>query len=85
MKEHHLVRKSIMVSGGFDPIHIGHVRMIREASKYGEVIVVANSDEWLFRKKGYVFMKWEERAEIIKAIRCSIFEISAEVAIILKA
>lgn len=61
--------KLIMVSGGFDPIHIGHVRMILEASKYGDVIVVANSDDWLMRKKGYVFMPWQERAEIIESIR----------------
>lgn len=61
--------KKIMVSGGFDPIHVGHVRMILEAAEHGEVIVVANSDEWLERKKGYVFMPWEERAEIISSIR----------------
>jgi len=61
--------KKIMVSGGFDPIHVGHVRMILEAAEHGEVIVVANSDDWLERKKGYVFMPWEERAEIISSIR----------------
>ena len=61
--------RTIMVSGGFDPIHVGHVRMILEAAKHGEVIVVANSDDWLMRKKGYVFMPWEERAEIIESIR----------------
>ena len=60
---------TIMVSGGFDPVHIGHIRMIREASKYGDVIVVANSDDWLFRKKGFVFMEWEQRAEILSAIK----------------
>ena len=58
-----------IISGGFDPIHIGHVRMIIDAANYGNVIVVANSDDWLMRKKGYVFMPWEERAEIIRAIR----------------
>ena len=58
-----------MVSGGFDPIHVGHVRMIQEAAKHGDVIVVANSDAWLERKKGYVFMPWEERAEIILSMR----------------
>lgn len=63
------MKKTIMVSGGFDPIHIGHVRMILEASEYGDVIVVANSDDWLMRKKGYIFMPWEERAEIIRAIK----------------
>ena len=61
--------KTIMVSGGFDPIHIGHVRMILEASEHGDVVVVANSDDWLMRKKGYVFMPWEERAEIIRSIK----------------
>ena len=60
---------TIMVSGGFDPVHIGHIRMIREASRYGDVIVVANSDDWLFRKKGFVFMEWEQRAEILSSIK----------------
>jgi D-beta-D-heptose 7-phosphate kinase/D-beta-D-heptose 1-phosphate adenosyltransferase len=57
---------TIMVSGGFDPLHIGHLRMIKEAAKVGRVIVVANSDAWLLRKKGYIFMPWEERKEIIE-------------------
>ena len=61
--------KTEMVSGGFDPSHVGHVRMIQEAAKHGDVIVVANSDAWLERTKGYVFMPWEERAEIILSMR----------------
>ncbi len=59
---------TVMVSGGFDPIHVGHVRMIREAAQHGAVVVVINSDPWLQRKKGFVFMPWEERAEVISAI-----------------
>ena len=62
-------RKTVMVSGGFDPVHIGHIRMILEASKHGDVIVVANSDDWLYRKKGFVFMEFEQRAEILAAIK----------------
>jgi len=58
----------IAVSGGFDPVHVGHVRMIVEASKIGDVAIILNTDEWLLRKKGYVFMPWEERAEILKSI-----------------
>ena len=58
--------RTILVSGGFDPPHIGHVRMFKEASKWGNVIVALNSDDWLMRKKGYIFMPWEERAEIIR-------------------
>ncbi len=62
-------KKIIAVSGGFDPIHVGHVRMIRDAANLGNVIVIANSDDWLMRKKGYIFMPWKERAEILKNIK----------------
>ena len=61
-------KSTIMLSGGFDPIHVGNVRMIAAAAEIGDVIVVANSDDWLMRKKGYIFMPWEERAEIIASI-----------------
>ena len=62
-------KSTVMVSGGFDPVHAGHIRMIRHAAKYGDVIVVANSDDWLFRKKGFVFMEYERRIEILNAIK----------------
>jgi cytidyltransferase-like protein len=62
-------RPTVMVSGGFDPVHAGHIRMIRSASKFGDVIIIANSDEWLYRKKGFVFMEWERRVEILNAIK----------------
>ena len=62
-------RPLIAVSGGFDPVHIGHIRMIRDASRYGDVMVIINSDDWLQRKKGYVFMPYEERAEIMGNIK----------------
>ena len=61
--------KTIAVSGGFDPIHIGHVRMILGASRHGQVIVIVNSDEWLIRKKNYNFMTWSDRAEILAGIK----------------
>ena len=62
-------RKTVAVSGGFDPVHSGHVRMILDAASYGDVTVILNSDEWLIKKKGYAFMEWEERAEILRAIK----------------
>lgn len=63
------VNYKVAISGGCDPIHVGHVRMIQQAAEYGDVIVILNSDEWLMRKKGFVFMTWQERAEIISAIK----------------
>lgn len=59
----------VAVSGGFDPIHIGHVRMFREAKGLGDrLVVILNNDNWLEKKKGYVFMPQHERKEIIEAI-----------------
>jgi len=47
-------KKIVMVSGGFDPVHIGHVRMFNEAKKLGdELVVYLNNDNWLKKKKGY--------------------------------
>jgi len=66
-------KSTVMVSGGFDPVHVGHIRLILEAAKFGDVIVIANSDKWLFRKKGFVFMTFEQRKEILDAIKGVIF------------
>ena len=62
-------RPLIAVSGGFDPVHIGHIRMIKDAARYGDVMVIINSDDWLQRKKGYVFMPYEERVDILGNIK----------------
>ena len=61
--------KTVAVSGGFDPLHVGHVRYIKEASRYGRVIVFLNSDDWLTAKKGRPFMNYEERKEILEALK----------------
>lgn len=63
-------KKVVTVSGGFDPIHIGHVRMFNEAKRMGDkLIVILNNDNWLQKKKGYVFMNEKERKEILLALR----------------
>jgi cytidyltransferase-like protein len=62
-------KPTVMVSGGFDPVHVGHIRMIRAAAKFGDVIVIANSDDWLYRKKGFNFMDFKSRYEILDSIK----------------
>lgn len=58
----------VAVSGGFDPVHIGHVRMFNEAKKLGdELVVILNNDAWLELKKGFAFMPHDERREVIEA------------------
>lgn len=63
--------KKVAVSGGFDPLHHGHVRMFEEAKRLGDyLIVILNGDSWLMRKKGFVFMPAVHRAAIIGALGC---------------
>jgi D-beta-D-heptose 7-phosphate kinase/D-beta-D-heptose 1-phosphate adenosyltransferase len=66
----HWTKSIIVLSGGFDPVHKGHLRMFREASWLGhQVIIGLNSDEWLTRKKGKPFMEFEERKEILEGFK----------------
>ena len=56
-----------LISGGFDPVHIGHLAMIKDAKKIADkVIVLLNSDNWLVRKKGKPFMIETQRAQILE-------------------
>lgn len=70
----HPIRKGkkrvVVVSGGFDPVHIGHVRLFHEAKKLGdELVVILNNDNWLHKKKKLIFMPEKERRELIEAFR----------------
>ena len=59
---------TVVVSGGFDPLHIGHMRMFNEARKHGsKLIVILNNDHWLVGKKGFAFMPQRERKELLLA------------------
>lgn len=61
----------VAVSGGFDPIHIGHVRYLKEAKALGDkLVVILNNDHWLRRKKGANFMNEDDRKEILEALEC---------------
>ncbi len=62
--------KISVVSGGFDPIHSGHISYINAAKKHGDYLIIAlNSDEWLRQKKGKEFMPFEERKPILENIK----------------
>ncbi|QIG51854.1 adenylyltransferase/cytidyltransferase family protein [Nordella sp. HKS 07] len=61
----------VAVSGGFDPVHVGHIRLFRRARNLGDkLLVILNNDNWLRGKKGYVFMPEKERKELLLALSC---------------
>lgn len=60
------MKRIVLITGGFDPLHSGHIAYIKAAKALGDTLVVGiNSDEWLRRKKGQEFMSWEERSIIV--------------------
>jgi D-beta-D-heptose 7-phosphate kinase/D-beta-D-heptose 1-phosphate adenosyltransferase len=62
--------KIVLITGGFDPIHSGHIDYINAAKALGDYLVVGlNSDDWLARKKGKAFLPWIERFIILDNIR----------------
>jgi D-beta-D-heptose 7-phosphate kinase/D-beta-D-heptose 1-phosphate adenosyltransferase len=63
------MKRKVLVTGGFDPLHSGHIDYFKAAKKLGDTLVVGvNSDEWLARKKGKHFMPYKERIAIIKEL-----------------
>ena len=63
--------KIIIVSGGFDPIHSGHIAYFKSAKDLGDKLIVAlNSDAWLVNKKGKFFMPFLERKAIVENLAC---------------
>ena len=63
-------KKVSLVTGGFDPIHSGHISYFSRAKDFSDFLVVGiNTEEWLTRKKGQYFQSWKERAEIIRHLR----------------
>lgn len=62
--------KVVVCTGGFDPVHSGHIEYFKAARELGDKLIVGvNSDDWLTRKKGRSFMPWEERATIVASIQ----------------
>ena len=62
--------KVVVVSGGFDPLHSGHISYFKDARNHGDKLIVAlNSDNWLVKKKGKFFMTFSERKLIIENLK----------------
>jgi cytidyltransferase-like protein len=59
----------IATSGGFDPLHEGHIKLFESAAKMGELVVILNSDKFLREKKGKYFMPYRERKRLIESIK----------------
>ncbi len=72
----YLHEKIVLVTGGFDPLHSGHIAYLKAAKLLGDILVVGvNSDAWLARKKGQAFMPLLERTAIIRELECVDFVI----------
>jgi D-beta-D-heptose 7-phosphate kinase/D-beta-D-heptose 1-phosphate adenosyltransferase len=67
--EEKFMKDIVLVSGGFDPVHSGHILLIQNAAKHGDVIVLLNSDSWLKQKKGKSFLSFKERKKIMGALK----------------
>ena len=64
------MKKIVLVTGGFDPLHKGHVSYFEAAKKLGDILIVGvNSDEWLIRKKGRPFMRHADRMSLVQSMR----------------
>lgn len=60
--------KIVVVSGGFDPLHAGHIAYFRAASELGDILVAGvNSDDWLTKKKGKPFMRFDDRFAVVSS------------------
>jgi cytidyltransferase-like protein len=63
------MKKIVLITGGFDPLHSGHIAYFKAAKQLGDILVVGvNSDAWLTRKKGAPFMPYIERANVVRNI-----------------
>ena len=58
--------KTILISGAFNPLHFGHLLLLKDASNYGKVIVALNSDEWVMKNKGHLLFDFETRKSLLE-------------------
>ncbi len=60
--------KTILVSGAFDPIHLGHLLLLKHAKSYGKVIVALNSDDWVRKKRGFTIFDFDTRKNLLEEV-----------------
>lgn len=71
IQERNKSMKIVIATGGFDPVHSGHIKYLQAAKAFGDRLVVGlNSDAWLERKKGRAFMPFEERKAVLEGMAC---------------
>lgn len=69
--------KIVLATGGFDPLHSGHIKYLQDARKLGDRLIIGlNSDAWLERKKGRAFMPFAERQSVLSALDCTGYVVS---------
>jgi cytidyltransferase-like protein len=59
----------LLITGGFDPIHSGHIRAFHDAAKLGKLVIGLNSDSWLIRKKGAYLLPYSERVAVARNLQ----------------
>ena len=64
-----MLKTVVLVTGGFDPVHRGHIELLKSSAIMGFLVVGLNSDEWLDRKKGSRFMAIEDRKSVMEQLR----------------
>jgi len=65
-----MINQVVLCTGGFDPLHSGHIEYLRDAKALGNILIVGvNSDAWLTRKKGRAFMPGPERVAILENLK----------------
>lgn len=60
--------KTILVSGAFDPIHLGHLLLLKHAKSYGKVVIALNSDNWIKKKKGFTIFDFDTRKNLLEEV-----------------
>lgn len=68
-KETEVSNQLVCISGAFDPLHLGHIRLIQGCKYFGNIVIILNSDEWAKKTHGFMLTPWHDRREILLHIK----------------